>query len=98
MNRETKSSTLNGYYIFVVAVIFVVAGLTLILMYMQTSLISEIEKDQNKYKAEIGKKLILEKDTLTIINYSSVLENFTLSNGTIVNASLVFSKGGVSVE
>ena len=62
------------------------------------SITSDIDKEKNKYKIKIGQKFILEKDTLTIIDYSSIMETFTLSNGKEVNASIVFNKDSVSVK
>ena len=59
--------------------------------WLTTSVTSEIEKEKNKYKVKIGQKFILEKDTLTIVDYSSIMETFTLSNGKEVNASLIFN-------
>ncbi len=53
---------------------------------------TEVSKELEKYRSEIGKKIILEKDTLTIVNYSSIMETFTLPNGKEVNASMVFNK------
>lgn len=50
---------------------------------------TEILKEQNKYKAEIGKKFILDKDTLTIVDYSSFMKTFKLSNGKEVSATLI---------
>jgi len=43
-------------------------------------------------------RTIFEKDTLTIIDYSSIMETFTLANGKEVNASIVFNKDSVSVK
>lgn len=57
-----------------------------------------INEDKNKYKVEIGQKIILEKDTLIVIDYSSTMETFTLSNGKIVNASIVFDNDSISVK
>ena len=59
---------------------------------LTTSITSEIDKEKSKYKTKIGQKLVLEKDTLTIVDYSSVMETFTLSNGKEVNSSIVFNK------
>lgn len=60
--------------------------------YLIHSMSSNIDKEQNMYKAKIGSQFILEKDTLTIVDYSSIMETFTLSNGKEVNALLVLKK------
>lgn len=65
---------------------------------LTSSITSEIDKEKNKYKEKIGQKFILEKDTLTIIDYSSIMETFTFSNGKEVNASIVFNKDSVLVK
>jgi hypothetical protein len=65
---------------------------------LTTSITSVIDKEKNKYRVKIGQKFILEKDTLTIIDYSSIMGTFTLSNGKEVNASIVFNKDSVSVK
>lgn len=50
---------------------------------------TKIEKEKDSYERYIGKKMILDKDTLTIINYSIISETFTLSNGQKVTYKLV---------
>jgi len=47
-----------------------------------TSIITEADE---QYKEYVGEKIVLENDTLTIIDYSIWRENVTLSNGTTVN-------------
>ena len=65
---------------------------------LTSSITTEIGKEKNKYKVKIGNKFVLEKDTLTIVDYSSIMETFTLSNGKEVNASIVFNQDSVSVK
>jgi hypothetical protein len=57
---------------------------------------TDIKNEKNKYAVKIGQKVILEKDTLTIIDYSSIMETFTLSNGQQVNAWIVFNNDSLS--
>jgi uncharacterized protein YxeA len=72
-------------------IIYIIA--TVVLYYLSVSyLTSKIEKEQNKYKVKIGTKYVLEKDTLTVVDYSSILETFTLSNEKTVNASLILQQ------
>lgn len=61
----------------------------ILICYLMTSITSGIQKERNKYQDKIGTKYVLEKDTLIVVDYSSVLETFTLSNGNEVNASLI---------
>lgn len=60
------------------------------------SITNEIDKKTEKYKGKVGEKFILEKDTLIIIDYSTIKESFTLSNGKEVNSSMVFGNDSVS--
>lgn len=69
-------------------IVLVVTCVTLLV----NSFTRDINKEKNKYRAEVGKEVILEKDTLTIIDYSSIKETFTLSDGREVDASLVLNK------
>ena len=82
----------------IIGMISLVALFVFCVHLLTTSIISEIDKEKNKYKVKIGQKFILEKDTLTIIDYSSIMETFTLSNGKEVNASIVFNMDSVSVK
>ena len=47
------------------------------------------EAEKQKYEHHIGETLIINKDTLTIVNYSILYETFILSNGTSVNYKMV---------
>lgn len=71
----------------------VMFGLFIFLIHsLTTSVTSEIKKERNKYEVKIGTKYVLEKDTLTVVDYSSIFETFTLSNGKTVNASLILKQ------
>ena len=52
-------------------------------------IIESIEKESYKYKKEVGKNIVIGKDTLQILDYSKFNENFTLSNGTTVSYEFV---------
>lgn len=80
-----------GMIVMIALFVFLVHSLT-------SSITTEIGKEKDKYKVKIGNKFILEKDTLTIVDYSSIMETFTLSNGKEVNASIVFNQDSVSVK
>ena len=82
----------------IIRIIALVAVFVFWVRLLTTSITSEIDKVKNKYKVKIGQNIIIEKDTLTIIDYSAIMENFTLSNGKKVNASIVFNKDSVSVK
>jgi len=71
--------------ILIAVLIFVAVSTT----YVTTTILKQVKKEQKPYEDKIGSKVIIEKDTLTVTDYSSVMETFTLSNGTIVNKKLV---------
>lgn len=82
----------------IIIMIAVVALFVFCVHKLTNTITSEINKEKSKYKVKIGQKFILEKDTLTIVDYSSIMETFTLSNGKEVNASIVFNKDSVLVK
>jgi hypothetical protein len=49
----------------------------------------DITKYDNQMKENIGSKIIIEKDTLLIIDYSIINNSYTLSNGKIINNNLL---------
>lgn len=50
---------------------------------------NSLKAEENKYKIQVGKKVIIGKDTLQILDYSIWQENFTLSNGSTVSYDFV---------
>jgi len=61
----------------------------LFLCYSVYMLDRNITKGKEKYRNEIGKTIIVGKDTLKILDYSTFQENFTLSNGATVSYEFV---------
>lgn len=63
------------------------------LFFLLNSLLQEInsaiEMEKEKYEKHVGEKHIIDKDTLTIIDYSTVRQTFTLSNGKEVSYKLI---------
>jgi len=52
----------------------------------------EICNTENMFEPKMGTKVVIDKDTLTVVNYSSFMGTFTLSNGTVVDKSVVLNK------
>ena len=48
-----------------------------------------VTSNTNFYKAKLGSKFVLGKDTLTIVDYNSFTEVFILSNKQEINKNLV---------
>lgn len=45
------------------------------------------DSDQTKFNQNIGKKVVVEKDTLTILDGSMIFQTYTLSNGVKINSN-----------
>jgi len=54
-----------------------------------THLSNSFESNNIKIKSYLGKSFVINNDTSTIIDYSFIEGNFTLSNGTKINFDLV---------
>ncbi len=50
---------------------------------------NEIQNELDSIKDKIGKRIVLEKDTFLILDYSFLKSNYTLSNGTEVSFELI---------
>lgn len=51
--------------------------------------VNKLDKVEQLYKDKMGKTIILEGDTLTIIDYSMLNETLTLSNGKKLDVEIV---------
>lgn len=71
-------------------------GVTILLIIILAGLINSIiivhEKQTIKYRNKVGTEFVLNNDTLKVIDYSYYMDNFTLSNGVIVNSTLIIVK------
>lgn len=80
MKRETKK------------IIISITTLTLTFFLWIVFCYYRISSENDKYKKHLNTEFVLENDTLTIINYSTFLETYTLSNGVEINAYLILNK------
>lgn len=73
--------------------ILILIGLVLLMAVLLTFLTNSCEREFNKEKAKIevniGKRVVIEKDTLLITDYSIFESNYTLSNGKKVSFELI---------
>lgn len=60
-----------------------------VLSYLGNDVADKVIKEEDKYKKHIGLKHVIDKDTLTIVDYSIWDETFTLSDGRKVNYMLI---------
>ena len=76
----------NRFFIIAFAVLFLsVSAITFVLHDFKISM----EKKELEIKKELGKKVLFEKDTVTVIDYNTLKETYTLSNGIEVSFDLV---------
>ena len=61
----------------------------LLMLFSVRKCANKITKMDNEYKEYVGKKIVLDSDTLKIIDYSIWRENVTLSNGAVLHFELV---------
>ena len=70
-----------------------IMGLSVLIIFLADSISTDLEEGMDdasaKYKEHIGEDYILNKDTLTIIDYSIWNDSFTLSNGVEVSYQLI---------
>ncbi len=86
--KRVKNSV-NPEVLWVSKLIGVILVLSMGLTFLMNSIKSDVQKEQSVYKAKIGQKFILGKDTLIIVDYSLLTKTFTLSNGSKVSAELI---------
>jgi len=63
-----------------------------ILLAIATEFDKQNRAEREKYQENLGKTVVLGKDTLIIINYNIFLGQFRLSNGSDVSSELIFKK------
>ena len=70
--------------------ILFVTILATVLMFMTSNSLENIYKrEKSKIEANIGEKVVIEKDTLLILDYSFLESNYTLSDGRKVSFELI---------
>lgn len=50
---------------------------------------TKFQEEKSKVESKLGQKVVLERDTLKIIDYSIIYQNYTLSNGQKISFELV---------
>lgn len=75
-------------------IIFLLSIIILIIFFFYgiIKISSTYNESSNDMSANIGKQIVLGKDTLVVIDYNSVMENYTLSNGLSVSKQIVEAK------
>ena len=69
--------------------ILITAGMIILLAVCWTLLMNNLNSEMDKIKVKVGSKLILEKDTVMIIDYSLLKNNYMFSNGKEISFELV---------
>lgn len=82
MKRENFKSL--GLKMLFVGVLMLSIGI-----YLLNGLTKDFTKESDSLKSHIGETVIIKKDTLIIVDYSYLNDNFTLSNGTKVSTGII---------
>lgn len=90
-NFTTMKNTIKAVFILTISLILTAIGFIMFVGNETVQVIDNVQEESKMYKARIGTKYVLEKDTFTIIDYSQLEETFTLSNGKKVNSALIFT-------
>ena len=69
-----------------------IALFVLFVSFMFKVTFDRVDLVKEKYKSKVGTIFMIEGDTTTVVDYSTIMETFTLSNGKTVNSSLIFNK------
>jgi hypothetical protein len=67
-------------------------GVVLLLYYVFKHADKTITAEKHDYEVNINKKVIIDKDTLTVVNYSIWNSTYNLSNGATVDKEFVNGK------
>lgn len=76
-------------------IIYSAMVLFIILVFSFLFTTSKLLIKDDRFKSKLNTKVVLNKDTLTIIDYSFINSNYTLSNGTIIS---VYVADSISVK
>ena len=52
---------------------------------------NQLQQEKDAIESKLGKKIVMEKDTLQITDYSFIHQNYTLSNGKTISFALADS-------
>jgi hypothetical protein len=70
--------------------ILITSAIGIILMSVSVGYVqSSLEKEKLSYSKNIGKEVVIGKDTSVIVDYSSISQSYMLSNGTTVSKEFV---------
>ena len=69
--------------------ILIALGMIFLMAICATLLTNSLKSEVGKIESKVGTKLILEKDTVMIIDYSLLKNSYTLSNGKEISFELV---------
>ncbi len=78
--RKLKLQIFASFLLVLILIILVAFGI-------QNRVNNVIFSEKSNLENNIGKKVIIDNDTLTIVNYSLIKGEYTLSNGTKIDKS-----------
>lgn len=81
-----------GFKIFATCFVIMIIASIALLIYTAILTGDAVSKESDKYDARkelIGKRVVIDRDTLTITDYNYLKGNYTLSNGVKIDAKFV---------
>lgn len=75
---------------FIICVILLIGGGIFFIKGVQHSA-NQFTDEKSGMSAKMGKRIVVGRDTLTIVDYSMIMQNYKLSNGVKVDKSFVDS-------
>jgi len=72
----------------IVGLLFTVVFYILVIMAV-SHIIKGVEDEKSSYSKNVGKHIVIEKDTLMIINYSTIKGTYSLSNGKEIDKVII---------
>ena len=64
---------------------FFLISIIVIMYFFLIAIDNDIDKKKDEYKKFVGERVVVDKDTLVITDYSLILGKFYLSNGTEIS-------------
>lgn len=71
--------------------IFAIFAVAFCIHYIIKDMGTKFQEEKIKIESKLGQKVVLEQDTVSIIDYSLINQNYTLSNGKKISFELVRS-------
>lgn len=69
--------------------VIIMVACVIVLFLCINGIFQSIDRAESKLKQHLGEKIVIQGDTLVIVDYSTLSETLTLSNGTIISTDIM---------